>query len=229
MIDDAAFLTELHGEAPRPGNTAGFAILFDDPAERRRGGRAGRRRRAHRRHARPTTRPGVSGTRRSPTRTATGPTCSRCCPADPLRQGAGRRSGGPARRSSSVTPPAEWLTSVRCSVRQRRSTSGWWSISSATSAIAHDRGDGVPEARQLDGAVDAVAVPGPRAAARAGRRTSSSGERRGGRGMRPILPLRSSAQVWMPHSVLLLPAQRPARGSSPGATGRVHGAQPIEP
>jgi uncharacterized glyoxalase superfamily protein PhnB len=33
MIDDAAFLTDLHGEAPRPGNTAGFAVLFADPAE----------------------------------------------------------------------------------------------------------------------------------------------------------------------------------------------------
>ena len=33
MIDDAAFLTNLHGEAPRPGNTAGFAVLFADPAE----------------------------------------------------------------------------------------------------------------------------------------------------------------------------------------------------
>ena len=33
MIDDAAFLTELHGEAPRPGNAAGFALLFDAPAE----------------------------------------------------------------------------------------------------------------------------------------------------------------------------------------------------
>ena len=32
MIDDAEFLTSLHGEEPRPGNTAGFAILFDDPA-----------------------------------------------------------------------------------------------------------------------------------------------------------------------------------------------------
>jgi uncharacterized glyoxalase superfamily protein PhnB len=31
MIDDAAFLTDLHGEAPRPGNTAGFAVLFDAP------------------------------------------------------------------------------------------------------------------------------------------------------------------------------------------------------
>ena len=31
MIDEAAFLTSLHGEAPRPGNTAGFAILFDAP------------------------------------------------------------------------------------------------------------------------------------------------------------------------------------------------------
>ena len=31
MIDEAAFLTSLHGEAPRPGNAAGFAILFDAP------------------------------------------------------------------------------------------------------------------------------------------------------------------------------------------------------
>jgi uncharacterized glyoxalase superfamily protein PhnB len=33
MIDDAAFLTELHGEAPRAGNTAGFAVLFESPAD----------------------------------------------------------------------------------------------------------------------------------------------------------------------------------------------------
>ena len=33
MIDDAAFLAELHGELPRPGNTAGFALLFQTPEE----------------------------------------------------------------------------------------------------------------------------------------------------------------------------------------------------
>ena len=33
MIDDAAFLTELHGEPPTPGNTAGFAVLCDSPAD----------------------------------------------------------------------------------------------------------------------------------------------------------------------------------------------------
>jgi predicted enzyme related to lactoylglutathione lyase len=33
MIDDAAFLTDLHGEAPRPANIAGFALLFGTPAE----------------------------------------------------------------------------------------------------------------------------------------------------------------------------------------------------
>ena len=33
MIDEAAFLTELHGEAPRPGTIAGFALLFDAPAD----------------------------------------------------------------------------------------------------------------------------------------------------------------------------------------------------
>ena len=32
----------------------------------------------------------------------------------------------------------------------------------------------------------------------------------------------------MPHSSLSEPAQRPARSSSSGAVGRVHGMQPIE-
>ena len=33
MIDDAAFLTELHGEPPRQANIAGFALLFSSPSE----------------------------------------------------------------------------------------------------------------------------------------------------------------------------------------------------
>jgi predicted enzyme related to lactoylglutathione lyase len=33
MIDDAALLEGLHGEPPRPGNAAGFALLFGSPAE----------------------------------------------------------------------------------------------------------------------------------------------------------------------------------------------------
>lgn len=33
---------------------------------------------------------------------------------------------------------------------------------------------------------------------------------------------------WMPHSVLSLSAQRPARAFSPGRTARVQGAQPTE-
>ncbi|MPM63521.1 hypothetical protein SDC9_110401 [bioreactor metagenome] len=37
-----------------------------------------------------------------------------------------------------------------------------------------------------------------------------------------------SAHRCNPHSVLARPAHRPARGSSPGATRRVHGSQPIE-
>ena len=37
-----------------------------------------------------------------------------------------------------------------------------------------------------------------------------------------------SRHGWSPHSVLAKPAQRPARGSSPGATRRVHGSQPID-
>ena len=38
----------------------------------------------------------------------------------------------------------------------------------------------------------------------------------------------TGAATCRPHSVLALPAQRPARGSSPGDTGRVHGQQPID-
>src|SRR3954451_12623591 len=33
MIDDAAFLAELHGEPPRAGNPAGFALRRETPAE----------------------------------------------------------------------------------------------------------------------------------------------------------------------------------------------------
>jgi len=33
MIDTAALLEGLHGEPPRPGNAAGFALLFDSPSE----------------------------------------------------------------------------------------------------------------------------------------------------------------------------------------------------
>ena len=33
MIDDAAFLTELHGERPQPGTIAGFAVLFDEQGQ----------------------------------------------------------------------------------------------------------------------------------------------------------------------------------------------------
>ncbi|MGK5110901.1 MULTISPECIES: VOC family protein [unclassified Geodermatophilus] len=33
MIDTATLLEGLHGEPPRPGNTAAFALLFGSPAE----------------------------------------------------------------------------------------------------------------------------------------------------------------------------------------------------
>ena len=36
------------------------------------------------------------------------------------------------------------------------------------------------------------------------------------------------APMWMPHSTLSVPAQRPARASSPERTARVHGQQPME-
>ncbi|GGO98414.1 hypothetical protein GCM10011612_13260 [Actinomyces gaoshouyii] len=39
---------------------------------------------------------------------------------------------------------------------------------------------------------------------------------------------RGGAHRWIPHSVLVNPAQRPERGSSPGATRAVQGSQPIE-
>jgi predicted enzyme related to lactoylglutathione lyase len=33
MIDSASMMTELNGEPPRPGNTAGFAVLMGSPGE----------------------------------------------------------------------------------------------------------------------------------------------------------------------------------------------------
>ena len=36
------------------------------------------------------------------------------------------------------------------------------------------------------------------------------------------------SSVWMPHSSLSEPAQRPARSSSSGEIGRVHGMHPID-
>ncbi len=39
---------------------------------------------------------------------------------------------------------------------------------------------------------------------------------------------RIAVHTWIPHSLLSAPAQRPARALSPGRTGRVQGAQPIE-
>src|SRR5580692_12014008 len=38
----------------------------------------------------------------------------------------------------------------------------------------------------------------------------------------------SSGPKWMPHSTLPRPRQRPARSSSPGLTGLVHGRQPMD-
>src|SRR5262249_42753149 len=38
----------------------------------------------------------------------------------------------------------------------------------------------------------------------------------------------SGVSMWMPHSSLSEPAQRPARSSSSGEIGRVHGMHPIE-
>ncbi len=35
-------------------------------------------------------------------------------------------------------------------------------------------------------------------------------------------------EVWMPHSLLAVPAQRPLRGSAPSATLEVHVRQPID-
>ena len=45
---------------------------------------------------------------------------------------------------------------------------------------------------------------------------------------RSHLDLTGEGSACRPHSVLDWPDQRPARGSSPGATGRVHGQQPID-
>ena len=39
---------------------------------------------------------------------------------------------------------------------------------------------------------------------------------------------RDLVHAWIPHSVFAVPAQRPLRGSSPGATRRVHGQHPMD-
>ena len=50
-----------------------------------------------------------------------------------------------------------------------------------------------------------------------------------GQGLRALFERRLHIdQHIVPHSTLPLPAQRPLRGSSPGATRRVQGAQPID-
>src|SRR5919198_824718 len=59
------------------------------------------------------------------------------------------------------------------------------------------------------------------------------GDRRLARAREPREPEREPAphslfSKWMPHSNLSEPAQRPARSSSSGRVGRVHGMQPIE-
>ena len=51
---------------------------------------------------------------------------------------------------------------------------------------------------------------------------------REGRVERPARGVGGRRHVCNPHSVLSLPAQRPALASSPSATGRVHGAHPME-
>src|SRR5690606_10633625 len=47
-------------------------------------------------------------------------------------------------------------------------------------------------------------------------------------GHQALLLSTPALETWMPHSILAEPRQRPARGSSPAATGVVQGAQPIE-
>ena len=81
MIDDAAFLAELHGEPPRRGNTAGFALLTESPvdvdAATSRVAAAGTWW-----SPAPTTHPGGSATARWKTPTATESTCSARFPAE---------------------------------------------------------------------------------------------------------------------------------------------------
>ncbi len=55
------------------------------------------------------------------------------------------------------------------------------------------------------------------------------GDRRLARAGEPGEPEDDAAHfVWIPHSILSAPVQRPARSSSPTTTGRVHGMQPID-
>src|SRR4051812_47935305 len=82
MIDRASLLQELHGEAPRPGNTAGFALLFGAPSEVDEAvGRVAAA--GHVVVQQPFDAPWASATPPSPIRTATGSTCSARCPASP--------------------------------------------------------------------------------------------------------------------------------------------------
>ena len=61
---------------------------------------------------------------------------------------------------------------------------------------------------------------------RAGQRLP--GEPGAGRVGRQVDGRHARPHTWSPHSVLSRPAQRPALGSSPGATRRVHGRHPMD-
>ena len=102
-------------------------------------------------------------------------------------------------------------TPARCAGR------GACARTSSTSAliVAADRGSRLPWARatRAGAVISAASFVWCRGDRRRCRRWG------GGRGL---------ASWWIPHSVLPVPAQRPLRGSSPGATRRVHGQQPIE-
>ena len=63
--------------------------------------------------------------------------------------------------SSWVIPPAECVDNVMRSVRQRMSMSGWWSICSASTAIASTAAMASEEGRELQAGVQALPVAGP--------------------------------------------------------------------
>src|SRR4051794_34405996 len=120
-------------------------------------------------------------------------------------------------RTFSLTPPAEWVTRCRGSVRPRRSLWGWGARSPATPAVETIA---ATPSRKLGGpTLRWVAPPSPDHSGRPCRAAeSSSGERRGGMALiLPLVGLRVQAALRL---VRARPAARAgilARGDRAGA------------
>ena len=222
MIDDAALLEQLHGEVPRPGTASSFALRYGSPAEvdevAARVAAAGHAvvtppwdapwGAAVRHRGRPGRLPG------RPVLPAARLAEQGVDPAGELQVQLGDPAGGVADQRQVQRAPAQVDVGVvvhllgdvgdrRRSRRRRRGRSA-----------ARRCGAGRRRPRTT-------------AAASAARRRARRGTgAAGGAHRAPSAPSRLALrarvgdgvlrQVWMPHSVLPRPAQRPARGSSPG-------------